>query len=107
MQKYTFLGELTSKQYTFLGELLSKYNTFLGKLTSSTPIEVTTLHTYSCQKRLHIHHANIVQRVKTYYKIKIDSRVQVCCFYGVLQCKQHPSLTIEPLLHSNSATIRQ
>ena len=62
MQKYTFLGELTSKQYTFLGELLSKYNTFLGELTSSTPIEVTTLHTYSCQKRLHIHYANIVQR---------------------------------------------
>ena len=107
MQKYTFLGELTSKQYTFLGELLSKYNTFLGELTSSTPIEVTTLHTYSCQKRLHIHHANIVQRVKTCYKIKIDFRVQVCCFYGVLLCKRHPCLTIEPLLHSNSATIRQ
>lgn len=52
MQKYTFLGELTSKQYTFLGELLSKYNTFLGELTSSTPIEEATLHTYSCQKRL-------------------------------------------------------
>ena len=29
----------------------------------------------------------------------------ICCFYGVLLCKQHPSLTIEPLLHSNSATI--
>ena len=80
MQKYTFLGELTSKQYTFLGELLSKYNTFLGELTSSTPIEVTTLHTCSCQKRLHIHHANIVQRVKTCYKIKIDYRVLICCF---------------------------
>ena len=93
MQKYTFLGELTSKQYTFLGEL-----------TSSPPIEVTTLHTYSCQKRLHIHHANIVQRVKTCYKIKIDSRVQVCCFYGVLLCKQHTCLTIAPLLHSNSGT---
>ena len=107
MQKYTFLGELTSKQYTFLGELLSKYNTFLGELTSSTPIEVTTLYTYSCQKRLHIHHANIVQRVKMCYKIKIDSRDLVCCFYGVLLCKQHPSHTIAPLLHSNSATIRQ
>ena len=93
MQKYTFLGELTSKQYTFLGEL-----------TSSTPIEVTTLHTYSCQKRLHIHHANIVQRVKTCYKIKIDSRDLDCSFYGVLLHKQHPSLTIAPLLHSNSAT---
>ena len=107
MQKYTFLGELTSKQYTFLGELLSKYNTFLGELTSSTPIEVTTQHTYSCQKRLHIHHANIVQRVKTCYKIKIDSRESKSCFYGVLLCKQPPRHTIAPLLHSNSATIRQ
>ena len=44
--------------------------------------------------------------VKTCYKIKIDSRGLVCCFYGVLLCKQHPSLTIEPLLHYNSATIR-
>ena len=50
--------------------------------------------------------ANIVQRVKSCYKIKIDSRVPDCCFYGVLLCKQHPSLTIAPLLHYNSATIR-
>ena len=28
-------------------------------------------------------HANIVQRVKSCYKIKIDSRVLDCCFYGV------------------------
>ena len=53
-----------------------------------------------------VRHANIVQRVKSCYKIKIDSRVPVCCFYGVLLCKQHPSLTIAPLLHYNSATIR-
>ena len=53
-----------------------------------------------------IHHANIVKRVKTCYKIKIDSRVLVCCFYGVFLHKQHPHLTIAPLLHSNSATIR-
>ena len=53
-----------------------------------------------------VRHANIVQRVKSCYKIKIDSRVPVCCFYGVLLCKQHPSLTIAPLLQSNSATIR-
>ena len=39
----------------------------------------------------HVRHANIVQRVKIRYKIKIDSGVQVCCFYGVLLCKQHPS----------------
>ena len=51
--------------------------------------------------------ANIVQMVKTCYKIKIDYRVPVCCFYGVLLCKQHPCLTIAPFLHSNSATIRQ
>ena len=53
-----------------------------------------------------IRHANIVQRVKTCYKIKIDSRVPVCCFFGVLLCKQHPRITIAPLLHYNSATIR-
>ena len=50
-------------------------------------------------------HANIVQRVKSCYKIKIDYRVLDCCFYGVTLCKQHPSLTIAPLLHSNSSTI--
>ena len=54
----------------------------------------------------HVRHANIVQRVKIRYKIKIDYRVQVCCFYGVLLCKQHQQLTIKPLLHSDSATIR-
>ena len=32
----------------------------------------------------HVRHANIVQRVKIRYKIKIDFRVLVCCFYGVL-----------------------
>ena len=51
-------------------------------------------------------HANIVQRVKMCYKIKIDSRVLDCCFYGVMLCKQHPYLTIAPLLHYNSGTIR-
>ena len=35
----------------------------------------------------HVRHANIVQRVKIRYKIKIDYRVQVCCFYGVLLYK--------------------
>ena len=34
----------------------------------------------------HVRHANIVQRVKIRYKIKIDFRVLVCCFYGVLLC---------------------
>ena len=53
-----------------------------------------------------IHHANIVKTVKTCYKIKIDFRVLVCCFYGILLRKQHQQLTIEPLLHSDSATIR-
>ena len=58
------------------------------------------------QIRNFVRHANIVQRVKSCYKIKIDSRVPDCCFYGVLLCKQHPSLTIAPLLSCNSATIR-
>ena len=53
-----------------------------------------------------VRHANIVQRVKTCYKIKIDFRVSVCCFYGILLCRQHQRLTIKPLLQSNSATIR-
>ena len=44
--------------------------------------------------------------VKSCYKIKIDSRVWVYCFYGVLLRKQHPCLTIQPLLRSDSATIR-
>ena len=55
---------------------------------------------------LHVHHANIVQVVKTCYKIKNDYRVLVCCFYGVLQYEQYLSLTIKPLLQSDSATIR-
>ena len=53
-----------------------------------------------------VRYANIVQRVKTCYKIKIDYRDLDCCFYGVLLCKQHPCLTIAPLLYYNSATIR-
>ena len=53
------------------------------------------------------HHANIVQVVKTCYKIKINSRESKSCFYGVLLCKQPPRHKIAPLLHSNSATIRQ
>ena len=54
-----------------------------------------------------VRYANIVQRVKTCYKIKIDYRDLDCCFYGVMLCKQRPSITIAPLLQSNSATIRQ
>ena len=66
----------------------------------------TCLYVFLSNKRLLVRHANIVQRVKSCYKIKIDFRVPDCCFYGVLLCKQHPSLTIAPLLHYNSATIR-
>ena len=53
-----------------------------------------------------VRHANIVQRVKMCYKIKINSRESKSCFYGVLLSKQHPCLTIAPLLQSNSGTIR-
>ena len=53
-----------------------------------------------------VRYANIVQRVKTCYKIKINSRESKSCFYGVLLSKQHQCLTIVPLLQSNSATIR-
>ena len=34
-------------------------------------------------------HANIVQRVKSCYKIKIDYRESKSCFYGVLLCSTH------------------
>ena len=50
-------------------------------------------------------HANIVQRVKTCYKIKIDSRVQICCFYGVMMCKQHQCMIIVALLECKSGAI--
>ena len=70
---------------------------------SKTPV----LHVFMSKYTSSCLHANIVQRVKMCYKIKIDSRVPVCCFFGVLLCKQHPRITIAPLLQSNSATIRQ
>ena len=53
-----------------------------------------------------VRHANIVQRVKICYKIKINSRESKSCFYGVMLSKQHQYLTIVPLLQSNSGTIR-
>ena len=52
-----------------------------------------------------VRYANIVQTVKTCYKIKIDYRVLVCCFYGILLSRQRLSLTIKPLLHSDSGTV--
>ena len=65
-------------------------------------------YTNGCDTRIRnfVRHANIVQRVKNCYKIKIDSRVLICCFYGLLLHKQHPRLTIKPLLRSDSGTIR-
>ncbi|WP_294418590.1 hypothetical protein, partial [Prevotella sp.] len=48
----------------------------------------------------------LYKRVKTCYKIKINSRESKSCFYGILLSKQHQCLTIVPLLQSNSATIR-
>ena len=64
-------------------------------------------YTNGCNTRIRnfVRHANIVQRVKIRYKIKIDSGVLVCCFYGVLLCKQHPSIIIVPLLECKSGAI--
>ncbi len=64
------------------------------------------LHVFLSKKCLPVNYTNIVQRVKTCYKIKIDYRVLVCSFYGVLLSKQRLSLTIKPLLHFDSGTIR-
>ena len=51
-------------------------------------------------------HANIVQRVKSCYKIKIGFRDLSCCFCVVLLHLWHPDLSIQPLLHSNSNPIK-
>ena len=51
-------------------------------------------------------HANIVQRVKSCYKIKTDYRVLDCCFYGILlRCCPH-NIQEKPLFRSNSNPIR-
>ena len=52
-----------------------------------------------------VHHANIVQVVKSCYKIKINSRESKSRFYGVLLSKQHQCLTIVPLLDCKSGAI--
>ena len=67
----------------------------------------TCLHVFLSKKTwLHVNHANIVQMVKSCYKIKINYRESKSRFYGVLLSKQHQCLTIAPLLQYNSATIR-
>ena len=49
----------------------------------------------SCQKNVFMSGMQIsYKRVKTCYKIKINYRESKSCIYGVLMCKQHPSLTI-------------
>ena len=64
------------------------------------------------KKCLYVRHANIVQEVKTCYKIKINSRESKSCFYGFSGIKatfanhQKPHSTlIAPLLQSKSVTI--
>ena len=47
----------------------------------------TCLHVFLSKKRLLVRHANIVQRVKSCYKIKINYRESKSCFCVVLlQC---------------------
>ena len=50
--------------------------------------------------------ANIVQRVKTCYKIKIDYRDFQSCFSRILKRLTNQYILIEPLLQSDSAIIR-
>ena len=57
-------------------------------------------------QRLLVHHANIVQRVKTCYKIKIDFGDFQSCFSRILKRLTNQYILIEPLLQSDSAIIR-
>ena len=57
-------------------------------------------------------HANIVQRVKSCYKIKINSGESKSCFYGFSQHKSHPCQPSKtqnalkaPLLQSKSCAV--
>ena len=52
-----------------------------------------------------VQYANIVQVVKSCYKIKINSRESESRFHGVMLSKQHPRLTIAPLLECKSGAI--
>ena len=53
-----------------------------------------------------VRHANIVQMVKSCYKIKIDFRDFASRFLCFLLHLWRPDLSIQPLLHSNSNAIR-
>ena len=65
----------------------------------------TCLHVFLSKKRLLVRHANIVQRVKSCYKIKINYRESKSCFCVVLlQCCPH-NIQEKPLFHSNRATV--
>ena len=50
----------------------------------------TCLYVFLSKKRLLVRHANIVQRVKSCYKIKINYRESKSCFYVFFQHKSHP-----------------
>ena len=53
-------------------------------------------------------HANIVQIVKSCYKIKINYRESKSCFCGVLLRYCHYDIYEKPFCHSNTAiTVRQ
>ena len=80
-------------------------------MSSCLHVKKTCLHVFMSKKtcllvdktRLPVRYANIVQTVKTCYKIKIDSGDLCCCFYGVLQRYWNLRLTIKPLLHAESS----
>ena len=70
------------------------------------------LHVFLSKKTSSCLHANIVQRVKSCYKIKINYRESKSCFYGFLQHRSHPcqpsktqNALTAPILQSKSVTI--
>ena len=48
------------------------------------------------KKCLYVHHANIVQEVKTCYKMKINYRESKSCFYGFFRHQSHPCQPSKP-----------
>ena len=66
-----------------------------------------TQNPYSQVIHTHVDNANIVQRVKTCYKIKINYRDSDTWFSCLTRWWSNRHSSIEPLLHSHTSTLRE